>query len=151
MLAQHVAAYLNALPVAGFDYRPSSTGGNVFIDHHPDQPDLSVAVFGQPGLPPMDAGYGYDRQDVHMIVRGPAEGAGRLQAHSLAAAIRDAMAGAVGITLPAVGSLPALTVIGVTAAASGPVSMGTDDAGRPEYSVTLQVEVARPTSLRPLG
>lgn len=149
MIALQVAAHLEtvtAVKAAGYDYNEAATGGNVFIDHHPDKPDLSVAIMTQPGREPEDAGYGYDRPEVQFLVRGAATAAGRQAAHDLAAAIRAALAGRHSFALP-----DGTVVVKATATQSGPTPIGTDDAGRPEYSVIVEVEVVQATTHRPLG
>jgi hypothetical protein len=142
MIALDVARLLAEDPIAGFDWR-EGPGGNVFIDWHPDQPDLSVAIMSRPGQEPDDAFFGYDRARIQFIVRGPQ--AGQQAAYDLAVWIRDQLTGMHSV------ELEECTIIRAWALDSQPASIGQDEAGRPEYDLHVEIEVTRPTIWRPLS
>jgi hypothetical protein len=145
MQVQRLASWLADEGLEGFTYQADGydPAGNVFLDWHPDQPDLSVCLMGRPGSVD-DAGYGYDRVVVQVITRGPA--GGQAQAWQLCEDIRLAVTG-----LHSVDLAEGVTVVRAWAWEGQPTAMGNDDAGRPEYTVHLELELTQPTGLRPLG
>lgn len=144
--ALEIARWVSTLGVTGWTLNETGTTGNVFIDHHPDSPDLSVAVMGQPGPTPIDPHFGYDRPGVQFIVRGAATAAGRLAAYSLADRIRAAVNERGAEALPAGARLIRFSV-----SESAPGGIGVDEAGRPEYVLNAVAEVTAATTQRPLG
>ena len=144
MIGPLLCAWLMTDPPSGFDYRADLPGGNVFVDWHPDQPDLSVAVMTRPGPAPDDSFFGYDRTRIQFIVRGPK--GGQRVAFGLCEAIRDRLAGLHSVELD-----EGVIVVGAQALDSQPASIGTDEAGRPEYDCHMEVEVTREGGLRPLS
>lgn len=132
------------LTIPQLTYRPTSTGGNVFLDWMPDDPNVAVAFMTQPGRPQLGKG-AHDFPDVQALVRGApydAEGA-----HALAQAICDAFHCRPASTWAA-GTDHEVWVIGCTAAQSSPVPIGRDARERPEYSLNFRLTVHQPTTHR---
>ena len=141
MLHTEVAQRLDA-QIGTLIYRPDAGGGNVFIGHMPDKPNTAVAVMAPGGPSPEDEHLGYDMVRVQLIVRGSTD---PTLGWELAEICRRDLAGLLATALP--GGTLVLRTVGSD---SAPVAIGTDEAGRYEYTVNLTFEVAQVTDLRPL-
>lgn len=140
-LARHLDAQITGLSYAA----PGSTGGNVYADWMPDEPDRAVAVMtGQP-LPQLTR-QATDLPQMQVLVRDRKSRDGE----ALARAVYSALTCMRRATLAA-GTDDEVLVLGCTAAQSGPVSIGRDAVDRHEWSINFSLRVHAPTTHRPGG
>ncbi|WP_367128328.1 minor capsid protein [Saccharothrix sp. HUAS TT1] len=118
-------------------YRPTSTGGSLFLGRLPDQPDLAVAIARYAGGE-SDAKLGYDDIRLQFRVRGPHTDYALGEA--LAQRVYDELHGLHSRALP--GGTWMVDLIGLQ---SGPIDIGTDQKHRPEWTLNFRSEVHRPT------
>lgn len=144
MLAFAVAHHI-ATNVAALTFTPTATGGNVFVDWMPDQPDMAVAVMSQPGRPQRSK-LPHDLPGIQLLVRGTKDTLRTTV--ELADDLYSLFAG-MGRQVLAADTADEVIVVGCTAAQSSPVPLGRDDKGRPEYSLNLEFHIHNPTLHRP--
>jgi poly(3-hydroxybutyrate) depolymerase len=121
-------------------YRPDSDGGSIFLNLLPEAPDLATAVALYGSSRPGDAGIGYDQPRLQLRCRGtqdPRTGAARAQA------LYDALVGLRSRHLPGGTWLCLCTPV-----QAGPVWLRTDEAGRHQYVVNIELLLRRPTAQR---
>lgn len=130
LAAQGLATYLDG----------SSSGGDVYFDVMPDQPDTAVAltVYGGASI---DSKLPYDAPSVQVRTRSTA--ADRSTARARAWAIYRELHGLGPLDLPDGTRL--LSCI----AQQSPASLGQDDLGRIEYVVNYALETYSPSTHRP--
>ena len=141
MLHTEVAERLGDM-ISDLRYSPTRGGGNVFIGHTPDKPDVAVAVMSPGGTSPDDEHLGYDLVRVQLLVRGTTD---PTSGWELAETCRRNLAGLLATELPG-GTLILRTV----SSDSAPAAIGPDEAGRYEYSVNVTLEAVQETAHRPL-
>ena len=140
MIAANLAAYLQTRSISGFNYQPTLTTGNVFIDHLPDQPDLAVALFNYPGPAP-DIRDGYDSPNVQLRVRG---GLDPRNAQALLGAIYSELHDLHMVMLPG-----SVWLVYCRALQSGVMPLGPDRTGkRLEFTQNFSTHYRRPTAHR---
>lgn len=118
----------------------AGTDSTIFVKKLPADPDTAVAV-ARYGGPEADAALGYDTVSLQYRVRGPATDY-RI-AETTAQAVYDRHHGLHDRTLP--GGTWLVLMVGVQ---GGPVDLGEDEHGRPEYVINMRAEVARATPNR---
>ncbi|MCC5580585.1 hypothetical protein IMZ11_33705 [Microtetraspora sp. AC03309] len=117
-----------------------TAGGTIFLTVLPTSPDRAMAVARYGGAE-SDATDDYDEPSIQVRVRGPATDA----------RIAEQDAQAVYDELHAIGSRSLAggtwlqDVIGTQ---SGPIYIGRDQSGRPEWTVNLRCEISRPSPNR---
>jgi hypothetical protein len=119
-----------------------STGADstIFVRKLPDTPDTAIAV-ARYGGPESDAALGYDTLSLQFRVRGP--NTDYRIAEATAQQVYDKLHGLHDRALP--GGTWLVLMVGVQ---GGPVDLGEDVHGRPEYVINLRAEVARSTPNR---
>jgi hypothetical protein len=133
MLALDVAQYLDTLAVVTFD--ASGVSGNCFLETLPHKPDLAVMVKSTGGPAP-SASNPHNRPTLQFLVRGSSD---PRPAQALAQAIWTALHHLTETELT-----PGGTYVGhAWAMQSEPVSLGTDEQGRHEYSVNIAFATRR--------
>lgn len=133
MIAEQIAQLLDSWGLV--DYRPTSLGGDCFVDSLPETPDEVVAVFTSGGAQP---GPVVEQPRFQVRVRGSRDG-DPVPAYERVAAIGERLHGFRG-ALP--GGLFLLSCWRVNA---DPLPMGADDHGRIEFSTNFVVEMATRT------
>lgn len=118
----------------------SGTDSTIFLKRLPDTPDTAIAV-ARYGAGEADAALGYDTVSLQYRVRGPATD--YRVAETTAQQVYDQLHGLHDRTLP--GGTWLVLMVGVQ---GGPVDLGEDEHGRPEYVINLRAEVARSTPNR---
>jgi hypothetical protein len=134
LLAEQVARHLHAREVVVFD--PASTAASAFLDRLPAEPDRAVA-FRRTAGPARTDTLPRDTAGLQAIVRGPAHSR---DGEEFAMQIYGELENLTSVLLPGDGWL-----VACWAQQSGPVYVGDDPAGRPEYSLNFVVEVSSPT------
>lgn len=123
-------------------YRADGTpGSTIFLASLPSAPDEAIAI-GRYGGAEADGRLPYDEPRLQFRVRGDA--ADVRAAEDRAQAVYDALHG-LGMRMLPGGTWLQLAV----GAQGGPIYIGPDQTGRPEYTVNVRVEVRRPTPQRP--
>lgn len=146
MIATAIARHGASLVTAS-TYNPDTTGGNVFVDHMPDQPDVCVSVVAYGG-PPVDgqAKHNWSAQSVQITARGAAED--RRGPHDVAFAWFSALAGLTSTTL-APGTVDEVFAHIIDPIQSHPFHLpGTDRNDRHSYVFNVTVDALVPTSHR---
>lgn len=118
----------------------ADTGSTIFLKKLPTSPDTAIAV-ARYGAGEADAKLGYDPVSLQFRVRGP--NTDYRIAEASAQAVYDALHGLHDRMLP--GGTWLVLMVGVQ---GGPVDLGEDEHGRPEYVVNVRTEVARATANR---
>lgn len=137
-----VAAHLAGLGLVVYDPTGAVEPGDwsLFVESLPDQPDRAVALFRYGGPPP-DPLWPWDDVNVQVRVRGTAD---PRVSGDRAQAVYSALHGLSETTLPG-----GVWVQDATANQAGPVSIGTDPAGRHEHTVNFTFSIDNPTDHRP--
>ena len=130
-LVTGLARYIGA-NVVGLDWSLAD-GGNVFEDHQPADPDLSVTVYSTGGPEPQLA-HTSNEQRAQLVFRAEPEAA--TGATDLWWAVFHVIHGLRRVELPDGTKLAWLIVVN-----GAPVSMGTDENGRMEFSMNVRAEV----------
>lgn len=131
MIVEELAVYLDSQGLAVWD--PDGGSGNLFLNMLPDQPDVAVGLYTQPGLAPDVSGNARVRRPgVQLLVRG---GPNAIAAAQLARTLQDALHGLTNIYFSPGGT----RIMLCAAQQSEPVSLGPDDNGRHEYSINLRL------------
>lgn len=128
----------DALFVDGLEY--SLTGGNVFLEALPQQPDVCVALKSYGGPPP-DSGLPYDSPIIQILVRGDED---PKTATDLWYAIYSVLHGAVNVDLP-----DGTRLVAALVQQSAPINIGPDANGRHRFSMNVRLEVVNATAHRP--
>lgn len=136
-LLEEFATLAQQLGLGIYSAAPTST---IFLRRLPDQPDSAIAV-ARYGGGEADAKLGYDTVSLQFRVRGP--NTDYRTAETLAQNVYDQMHGLHDRTLP--GGTWLVLMVGVQ---GGPVDLGEDEHGRPEYVINVRAEVARSTPNR---
>lgn len=136
-LLEEFAALAELLGLGTYSDTPPST---IFVKKLPDQPDTAIAI-ARYGGGESDAKLGYDGISLQFKVRGPADD--YRPAEALAQQVYDRLHGLRNRTLA--GGTWLVLIVGVQ---GGPVDLGEDEHGRPEYVVNFRVELARVTANR---
>lgn len=118
----------------------SGIDSTIFLKKLPSTPDSAIAV-ARYGAGESDAALGYDTVSLQYRVRGP--GTDYRVAEALAQSVYDQLHGLHDRALP--GGTWLVLMVGTQ---GGPVDLGEDEHGRPEYVVNLRAEVARATPNR---
>lgn len=121
-------------------YTPGAAGGSIYLSTLPQTPDACMAVARYPGAE-ADARLPYDEVNVQVRVRGTPTDAEVVE--DRAQAVYDALHGLSG--RPLAGGTVVQDVIGTQ---SGPIFIGRDTNGRPEWTVNFRAEIRRPTPNR---
>lgn len=136
-LLEEFATLAALLGLGTYSPTPPST---IFLKKLPDGPDSAIAI-ARYGGGESDAKLGYDEIRLQVRVRGP--NTDYRIAETLAQAVYDQLHGLHDRTLP--GGTWLTLMVGVQ---GGPVDLGEDEHGRPEYTVNFRAEVARATANR---
>lgn len=138
MIGTALAEWLDAEGLV--TYEPAGVGGDIFVDTTPSTPDEAVVIF-HTGGGPGDFAHPYDGVTVQLMVRGSAD---PRVSHARAQGLYDAIHG-LGHTL-----LPDGTrLLSAIALQAAPISLGTDENGRHRHVINVDIEIYRPTVLRP--
>lgn len=148
----HSAALAHHLAALGLVRWPPTAAGTApqcYVEELPDDPGFAVGVFTRPSFPAPDLS-GYELPELQVVVRHPADNPdGRHRpGWTLAEQIRTALHRneTYEPSTWAAGTDDALDVLWCTASSSAPVALGPDQAGRPRWSVILQIEARTPTA-----
>lgn len=118
----------------------ATVGSTIFLLELPEMPDAALAV-ARYSAGESDAKIGYDTLGVQCKVRG--SNVDHRAAEAAAQNVYDQLHGLRNRTLP--GGTWLVLMVG---SQGGPVYLGKDSHGRPEYTVNFRAEVARPTPNR---
>jgi len=134
MLAIELARYLHDKGLVTFDQNGSQ--GSCFIGTIPPKPDEAVAIYHYEGLPASTV-HGYDSPRLQVRVRGTEDPRVGFQ---LAQSIYEALHGFEGYLVEG-----GYWIVSCEGLQSGPVHIGTDQNGRHEYTVNLEIEIRNKT------
>lgn len=121
-------------------YRPSSVGGDLFLEALPDKPDEAVALTVYDDGKESDSKLGYDEPYVQVRVRGTRD---PRVSRQRCAAIRAELHGLGEVTLP-----DGTDLILSVALQNAPASIGTDANGRHEHVANFRMEIRAVTKHR---
>jgi hypothetical protein len=137
MLVQEIAQYLS---YEGFGTYSETGDSTIFLVSMPDSPDEAIMVTPTGGYV-SDVKTPYDDVTLQIIVRGTTDPVPAMQR---AQAIYDALHGfPQGVAAKSFVTDGAL-IIGCEGLQPSPVSMGTDENGRHEYSLNFHIHVNNP-------
>ncbi len=143
MLALAVARYLDQFGIVALN--EATVGGNVFVGHMPDSPDLALMLMPTGGASQLTR-RPTDLPTLQTLARGPKHDP--LPAIGLWQQVYDALTCLDGVLLDP-GGPDEVWVVGCTAIQSGPIPMGQDEANRHEFSGNYQFRTRAPTAHRP--
>lgn len=139
MISAALATHLAALGLARWAGSGPDGALPAFVEDLPDQPDAALCVVTRPSFPPPDL-TGYGLPEVQVIVRHGQSATDRnRRGYELADAVRVALDGTSETTWAA-GGADEIEVLTCTASSSSPVPLGPDQAGRPRWSISFQLE-----------
>jgi hypothetical protein len=124
--------------VAGLTYKVGS-GGDIFVDQIPSEPDRAVCIYAMPG-PEADSKLPYDPANFQIAVRSEAGG---VWAAATWAAIYSKLHGMRNVTLP-----DGTYLVFCIATQASPFRLGTDENGRLTYTGNYRTEILNPTGER---
>ncbi|RZD85282.1 minor capsid protein [Streptomyces albidoflavus] len=131
-LLDGLARYLHGLGLVTYD--PDGLTGDLYVETMPPAPDQAVALALYEGAPPQ-ARDDADTPRLQVRVRGTAD---PRVSRARCTALYRALHGLAGV------ELPDGTHLALAAARGTPAPMGTDNAGRHEHVVNLDLDVAGP-------
>lgn len=143
MISRALAKYLDARSLAS--YQPAG-GGDTFLEHLPDSPDVALQILSTGGNPlPAAATFGYDEPTLQLMARGAAEDPeGPL---SRAWSLYGALQGLRYVVLDE-GGVDEVFLVVSSFAQTGPIDIGTDEKGRYRYALNLALHVRALTEHR---
>lgn len=137
MLSAALARHLTTLGLVTFD---ADTGVDCFLEDLPLDPVAAVGIYSQSGSQPRNRER-IRRPGLQIIVRGDDTGGRARSGFERAHAIMVALDDTAHVTW-ADGTPDAARVAWCLALQSAPVDLGTDENGRPRWSVRFDVELA---------
>ena len=138
-LLEEFAALADQLGLGTY-HADGEAGGTIFLAALPSAPDEALAIARYGGTE-ADSRLPYDEPSLQFLVRGRRADVRTAEAN--AQAVYDALHGLGMRTLP--GGMWLQLAVGTQ---GGPIYIGPDSNGRPEYTVNIRAEVRRPTPHR---
>lgn len=127
-------------------YAPAGTGGDCFLEHMPDAPDVAVKLLSTGGNPLSAAAtWGYDEPTVQLMVRGAPDDP--LEPQGRALVLYDALQGLRYVRLDTGGPDEVFVVV-CESLQTAPVNIGTDEKGRYRYTLNFALHVRALTTHR---
>lgn len=131
MVAVELAQYLTAQELGVYD--DIGTTGNIYINMYPSDPDEIIAIYNQQGTE-ADVKLPEDNTSIQIIIRGTID---PIAAFERAQTIYNCLHGFDGYFIS-----NGTYIIGCIGQQSGPISLGTDQSGRHEYSINFNLIVS---------
>lgn len=134
--------FARQLATAGLGtYDDTGTTGSIFLRRLPPTPDAAIAV-ARYAAAESDSKLPYDTVNIQVRVRGAHTDARTVE--TTAQNVYDQLHGLANRALP--GGTWLMLCVGVQ---GGPIDIGDDELGRPEYTCNFRAELHRPTTHRP--
>lgn len=139
MIAIAIAGYLDT-NAENVTFNQNESGGNCFIAHMEDSPDLALKLTPSGGYPAPGSPRGYDVPTIQVITRGAADDP--IGPYALAREVYYHLEGLHGETVDG------FFIVDCHAVQSDPASLGTDEKNRYLYSQNYIIDVRAATAHR---